>query len=234
MTDLDQLLEAAKAAGPGERIEFRDRIAAHGARAMPSLRHWLLDPRLGAFAVRTLEKIAREPVHREVVLNAFASLDPQVIAEPLARDVSDAVVRLRGSPARSGVRAKPSPRTPIDQWPGTHTVSALEPRFHDDMLDIFKLAREATRRLRPDGTTARGYWASYFLRGVRNHGGPGYARQLLRKAGTSDGFQRLTDEGRLDLTVEALVLKPEYADLFSDEERRIAAHRLAEAGYQRV
>jgi hypothetical protein len=55
---------------------------------------------------------------------------------------------------------------------------------------------------------------------------------LLRKEGTTDGFQRLTDEGRLDLTVEALVLKPEYSQLFSDEERRVAAHRLAQAGYQ--
>jgi hypothetical protein len=102
------------------------------------------------------------------------------------------------------------------------------------MLDIFRLAGEATRHPRADGSVARGYWASYLLRGVRNHGGLEYARQLLRKEGTTDGFQRLTDEGRLDLTVEALVLKPEYAQLFSDEERRVAAHRLAQAGYQSV
>jgi hypothetical protein len=99
------------------------------------------------------------------------------------------------------------------------------------MLDIFRLAGEATRRPRPDGTTQRGYWASYFLRGVRNHGGPKYARQLLRAADTSAGFQRLTDEGRLDLTVEALVLRPEYEPLFADEDRKIAARRLEEAGY---
>jgi len=37
--------------------------------------------------------------------------------------------------------------------------------------------------------------------------------------------------GRLDLTVEALVPKPKYGSIFSREERRIAAHRLAEAGY---
>lgn len=100
------------------------------------------------------------------------------------------------------------------------------------MLDVFRLAGEATRRTRPDGTIERGYWASYFLRGVRNHGGPEYAHQLLRKEGTTDGFQRLKEEGRLDLTMEALVLRPEYTTLFTDEERRVAAHRLAEAGYQ--
>jgi hypothetical protein len=37
----------------------------------------------------------------------------------------------------------------------------------------------------------------------------------------------LTEEGRLDLTVEALVLKPEYAALFTDVERSIAARRLS-------
>jgi hypothetical protein len=100
------------------------------------------------------------------------------------------------------------------------------------MLDIFRLAGEATRRHRSDGTTVRGYWASYFLRGVRNHGGLAYARQLLHREGTTEGFQRLTEEGRLDLTMEALVLMPEYAELFSDDELRVAAHRLAEAGSQ--
>jgi hypothetical protein len=117
------------------------------------------------------------------------------------------------------------------EWPGSRSVSAIELRFHDDMLDIFRLAGEATRRRRPDGTFARGYWASYFLRGVRNHGGPEYARQLLRKTGTSEGFQRLSDEGRLDLTAEALVLRSAYLTMFTEDERRIAADRLAEAGY---
>jgi hypothetical protein len=100
------------------------------------------------------------------------------------------------------------------------------------MLSIFTLAGEATRRVRADGSMSRGYWASYFLRGVRNHGGPEYARRLLRREGTTDGFQRLREERRLDLTMEALVLRPEYAELFTAEERQVAAHRLAEAGYQ--
>ena len=232
MTQLDALLEAARAAGPGVRIEFRDRIAAFGPRAIPALRDWLSDPHLGAFAVRTLEKIAGDPADRHAVLTALASVDSQTVASPVARDLSDTVERLRGRPATGGGRARSSPRTIPDPWPGTRTVSALERRFHDDMLAIFRLAGEATRHPRPDGTVERGYWASYFLRAVRNHGGLEYAHQLLRQEGTTDGFQRLTDEGRLDLTMEALVLKTEYADLFSDEERRIAAHRLAQAGYQ--
>ena len=100
------------------------------------------------------------------------------------------------------------------------------------MLDIFRLAGEATRKTRSDGTVIRGYWASYFLRGSRNHGGLAYAHQLLAVEGTTDGFSRLQHEGRLELTMEALVLRPEYAELFSQHERQIAASRLARAGYQ--
>jgi hypothetical protein len=100
------------------------------------------------------------------------------------------------------------------------------------MLDVFRKAGEATRKERADGSVIRGYWASYFLRGVRNHGGVAYAHQLLRAEGTTDGFKRLTEEGRLDLTMEALTLRPEYAQLFTPAERQVAASRLAAAGYQ--
>ena len=230
--DLDQLLEAASAADPGVRIEFRDPIAARGAPAIPRLRRWLADPRLGAFAVRTLEKIAVDPASRRAVLEAFGSLDSRAVSKATVRDVADSVARIKGTVRRLGDAPTPARREPIEAWPGSRVVSRLELRFHDAMLDVFRLAGEATRRTRSDGTVARGYWASYFLRGVRNHGGPDYAHQLLRQEGTTDGFQRLKEEGRLDLTMEALVLRPEYTELFSDEERRVAAHRLAEAGYQ--
>lgn len=230
--DLDQLLEAASAADPSERIQFRDPIAAHGASAIPQLRRWLVDARLSAFAVRTLEKIAADPPNRRAVLDALRSVDARAVSEWTRRDVADAVARITGDAPRSGRAGGPARRQPVEQWPGSRVVSPLELRFHDDMLDVFRLAGEATRRTRPDGTIERGYWASYFLRGVRNHGGPEYAHQLLRKEGTTDGFQRLKEEGRLDLTMEALVLRSEYTTLFTDEERRVAAHRLAEAGYE--
>jgi hypothetical protein len=230
MSDLDDLLKAAEAAGPVNRIEYRDRIAAHGAAAIAPLRRWLQAGGPAAFAIRTLVKIADDPAIRPHVLDALRSVDRRLLPEATAMDVNDALGQLGGGRAS---RAGDGARTPASEaWPGSRAVSNLERRFHDDMLDIFRLAGEATRQVRPDGSVIRGYWASYFLRGVRNHGGPDYARQLLRKPGTTPGFERLREEGRLDLTVEALVLRPEYATLFTDEERRIAAHRLAEAGYQ--
>jgi hypothetical protein len=231
VSELDRLLESAAQAEPEDRIMYRDRIAAFGAAAIPTLREWLGDPRLGAFAVRTLERIASEPTAMSAALAALNAVDVTVVPESVARDVSDTVSRLTGRRPGSKPASRASPRNPVELWPGSRDVSALELRFHDEMLDIFRLAGEATRRERPDGAIERGYWASYFLRGVRNHGGPDYAHLLLQRAGTTEGFQRLTEEGRLDLTMEALVLRPEYASLFSQVERRTAAHRLAEAGF---
>ena len=232
MPDLNALLDKATVADASDRILLRDPIAAFGAAAIPAMTAWLHDPRLAAFAVRVLGRIGDDIPQRRAVLNALASADIRALPEPIAHDIAAAISCLGGT-AKHGVAGPPSgQRTPIERWPGHGTVSPLELRFHDAMLDIFTLAGEATRKRAADGSTIRGYWASYFLRGVRNHGGPDYARQLLRAEGTSDGFQRLTDERRLDLTVEALVLRPEFSSLFIDDERAAAASRLARAGYQ--
>jgi hypothetical protein len=43
---------------------------------------------------------------------------------------------------------------------------------------------------------------------------------------------KLWEFKRLDLTVEALVLRPEWSLLFSEEERQIARKRLSDYGYK--
>ena len=226
--DLEQLLDTARSAGREHRIEYRNAIAEHGARAVQAMRQWLHDPELGGFAVRVLEKVAERPADRAAAIQVLTSIDHQAASPTVARDASDALARLghRQTPPRGERRASQT------DWSGYASASPLERRFHDDMLDIFRKAGEGTRKQRSDGTFVRGYWAIYFLRGVRNHGGLAYARRLLRAQGTTDGFARLTEEHRLELTMEALVLRPEYAELFSPAERQVAASRLAAAGYQ--
>jgi hypothetical protein len=56
------------------------------------------------------------------------------------------------------------------------------------------------------------------------------ARRLLRKDDSSDGFTTLWDLRRLDISVEAYVLRSESAPLFTEEERAIARARLMEYG----
>lgn len=73
-----------------------------------------------------------------------------------------------------------------------------------------------------------GYTATRFYQMLDEHGGVETARRLLPQM--SDGFTELYRRNRLDLTVEALVLKPKWHDLFSVEERQMARDRLHECG----
>ena len=94
----------------------------------------------------------------------------------------------------------------------------LENQFHQEMLRIY---REATRFE---------YYPRYFLRMVNERGGLAAAKQLL--AGEpSSGFTRLWEEQRLDLSVEAVVLREPWSALFTDIELAEARRRLEELGY---
>ena len=58
------------------------------------------------------------------------------------------------------------------------------------------------------------------------------ARRILSGHRESDGFARLAQLGRLDLSLEALAVKKPYTSLFSDEEANNALMRLLDAGYR--
>jgi hypothetical protein len=95
----------------------------------------------------------------------------------------------------------------------------LEARFETEMIErVYRTTGRET-----------GYWASYFLRAVRSHGGVGAARRLLQQKGVSKGLRTLREKERLDLAMETVVLAPEYRMLFTDEERAAAGRRLEEA-----
>ena len=98
-------------------------------------------------------------------------------------------------------------------------MTDIEARFEQDMVE--KVYRAAGRET--------GYWAGYFLRTVKQDGGVGAARRLLKRNGMSPGLAKLASLNRLDLTMETLVLDPAYASLFTDEERAIATRRLDDA-----
>ena len=66
---------------------------------------------------------------------------------------------------------------------------------------------------------------------VSQHGAIGTARRLLTAPGVSDGFVKLWELRRLDLTVEALVTEARFDALFSDSERRVARSRLDDFGW---
>ena len=99
-------------------------------------------------------------------------------------------------------------------------MTILEKRFEQEMIDIYMIAKKEC-----------GYNASRFLQMLGAKGELAAAKQLISKPGGTDGFTTLWEHGRLDLSVEAHVLNAEYAELFTDEERRMCRERLEQFGY---
>lgn len=89
--------------------------------------------------------------------------------------------------------------------------------FDEAMMQIYLAAKDQA-----------GYNATRFLQMLGEHGGVETARRLLPYM--SDGFTQLWQRNRLDLTVEFLILQPQWHDLFSDDQREIARERLRECG----
>ncbi len=93
---------------------------------------------------------------------------------------------------------------------------ALEKRFHEDMIELYKEIRKVSDA------------PKIFLDMVVMEGGVNAAKELIKNE--TKRFKRLKDIGRLDLTVEAYVVKEIYRELFIDE-RKVCVKRLTEAGY---
>ncbi len=130
--ELLALLNEAEMASPMDRIEWRDRIAAHGTRAIEGVRPWLASPVLAAFAIRVIERAGS---------NGDVALAAQVLRSarttvPLAvkGDVDWALHLLRQRAARSvapsaaAPPAKPSARPVRRERPYLSTVARRRAR----------------------------------------------------------------------------------------------------------
>ncbi|MGA0569596.1 hypothetical protein ACO2Q9_02625 [Variovorax sp. VNK109] len=91
-------------------------------------------------------------------------------------------------------------------------------RFHHAMLEIY----DAAAKLKPP------YRASRFKLMVEERGGKAAADALLANGKVSDGFTELFLRGpaNLKLSVEYLVMKPEWRGLFTDAQLEVARKRL--------
>jgi hypothetical protein len=102
-------------------------------------------------------------------------------------------------------------------------VSDLESRFDEAMMQIYIHAKTEAR-----------YTATRYLQMLHDHRGLETARILVLADQPSEGYTALWERGRLDLTVEALVLQPEWQSLFAQEPELLerARRRLTEYGYK--
>ena len=101
--------------------------------------------------------------------------------------------------------------------PASPSLSDLARDFDAAMMQIYVVAKAQA-----------GYNATRFVQMLGEHGGIETARRLLPHM--SDGFTQLWQRNRLDLTVESLILQPQWHALFSEDEREVARRRLRECG----
>lgn len=94
-------------------------------------------------------------------------------------------------------------------------VAEQEDLWHKEMLQIYEDA------------DAIGYEATGFRGLMASHGPLRAAKMLINMAEPSDGFTELRLLERLDISVEARALKPEFRSLFSDSEIAMCRRRLA-------
>lgn len=109
---------------------------------------------------------------------------------------------------------------PEDEAKEAENRKVLERHFAKAMQEVYVRAKEEA-----------GYTPTYYLQMLQELGALGAARRLLASARVSDGFTALWERGRLDLTVENTMLKPEFAELFADDELETARRRLADYGF---
>ena len=99
-------------------------------------------------------------------------------------------------------------------------MNSLEKQFNEDMKNLYLTAKKELN-----------YKATRFWQLVSDRGGLQAAKTLIAKDNGSTGFVVLWENKRLDLSVEAHVLKPEYIELFTEEERDKCRKKLEACGY---
>ncbi len=92
------LLDEAREADLGSRIEYRDRIASYGSVAIREVRSWLADATLVSFAMRVIEKAAAvDDGAKNDALVALRSIQGGSFAETAKLDAQELIKHLGGA-----------------------------------------------------------------------------------------------------------------------------------------
>lgn len=100
-------------------------------------------------------------------------------------------------------------------------MNDLEKELRGDMIEIYRKADKEC-----------GYRATRFLQMIDRKGPLVAAKELISKDGGTEGFTKLWEFGRLDLSLEALVISGKYNNFFTNEEVEMCKDRLRQYGYE--
>ena len=102
------------------------------------------------------------------------------------------------------------------------SIEELISDFDEEMMNIYHRALGEA-----------GYRAARFQQMLFKYKGLETAKILLHSVTVSEGYTALWERGRLDLTVEAVIINNEqYHTLFTEEELEICRKRLRKYNYQ--
>lgn len=103
------------------------------------------------------------------------------------------------------------------------TTTNLEKQFTNELLENCEKASKSCS-----------YRGVRLIQNVQKFGGAKTAKEILRKGRLSDEFEILANAGLVGLSMEALVVKPCYAELFTDDEVNSCYETLCENGYYTI
>src|SRR5712691_3208474 len=99
-------------------------------------------------------------------------------------------------------------------------------------MDINRAFDEAMFNIYRSAKSEANYNATIFLNMLHERGGLATAKYLINATKPSDGYTELYQRGRLDLTVEAMVVENKrWHSLFTADELEKAKNRLHAYGY---
>ncbi len=100
-------------------------------------------------------------------------------------------------------------------------INYLKNKFNDEVI----VAVEEIKKI--------GYVPTRFIQMLQQQGNNAYeVVQRLVAKDASSGLEKLWEKGRLDLSMEALMVKPEYRELFPEEILNICNKKLKKYGYR--
>lgn len=92
--------------------------------------------------------------------------------------------------------------------------------------DMIKIYRETDAQCN--------YRATGFFQKIQSDGAITTAKEIINNEELTEGFIKLAECNRLDLSVEALIVQEKYKELFTPKERKICINRLKKHGYKEV
>jgi len=97
-------------------------------------------------------------------------------------------------------------------------MQELERQLRGRMMDVTRICQ---KELRWNPTRA--------VQMINEHGAAEAARIMVLTPNGTDGFARCWEEGRLELSVEHIILEPKFSPLFTEDVLQVARDRLEQA-----